>query len=173
MSACIIPVAPNFQDPPSVPDPGPYLTGYTPANGEIVAYTPPATTFKAIVTDQNVNTSLYVRWMFDYPPATATTQILPFLPGQMEEIKPGPDGQPIKQELSQEIRCDQLQYPNGLHQVELIVADLGFKDSSMVDPADTRFDTLMDSDRTGHIQYANWTIVMSCMAPTATGTSSP
>ena len=165
MSACIIPVAPNFQDPPSVPDQGPYLAGYTPVDGKLVTYTPNVSTFSVVVTAPNVGDKLFFRWVWDYPPFNNSSSMIFYSANPEITIGAGPDGRPIGQTVTQNICCSLVNNANGLHQVEFIVADGQFEDSSMAGLTDdTKFDTLIDP--AGHFQKATWTIVMSCMAST-------
>jgi hypothetical protein len=165
MSACIIPVAPNFQDPPSATDAGPYFAGYSPVDGRLVTFTPPVSTFSVLVTDPNVNAPLWFRWVWDYPPVNNSSSMI--FPPAYQMTSAGPDGVPI----TKNICCSVVNNANGLHQVELIVADEPFQDSSMAGLTDdNRFDTL---EFPGHVQKATWTIAMSCMAGAASGTCSP
>lgn len=103
MSACIIPVAPSFQDPPSTPDSPPYLSNFSPKNfNDIVTVPVPAgQVFSATVSDPDVSDPLNVRWVVDYPPFTNATRL-----GNQTTISPGPNGQPINQTVSQTVDCN-------------------------------------------------------------------
>ena len=170
MSACIIPVAPNFQDPPSVPDTVPYLSGFVPTSVEIITFVPPSMPFSAIVTDQNVNARLRYRWAIDYPPFVAGVTAFT---DQME-ISPSLDGQPIKKQVTEPVTCDLVMNVSGTHRVELIVADRDFKDSSTPGlTTDNQLDSIIDPAGTGHVVRGAWTVVMSCPVTTTSSASSP
>jgi hypothetical protein len=167
MSACIIPVAPNFQDPPSVPDSPPYVSNIVPTYGEVATFQLPTTTFSAVVNDMNLNASIFYRWVGDYPPnvpGVTWSQL------NYPEIKPSLDGLPLKQLLPFDLTCDLVNSVSGTHRVELILADGQFQDTMGL-PADSQFDTLLDPN--DHIVKITWTVSMSCPASTTSSTSSP
>jgi hypothetical protein len=170
MSACIIPVAPNFQDPPSVPDSGPFLSGFSPKSfGELVTVpVPGGQVFSANVTDQNVIATLFVRWAVDYPPLTDGVTYSQ----DQAPIQPSSDRQVKTTTITQLIDCSWIRQPvTSTHQVELIVADSDFVDSSTFGlPADRKLDTTRDPN--GLVAYALWPIVISCPASTTSNTSS-
>jgi hypothetical protein len=171
MSACIIPVAPNFQDPPTVPNSPPYLTSITPTYNEVVTFSPPSTTFSATVQDLNLNATIFYRWLGDYPPNTPGVTWSNLNP---TPISPRLDGLPISQLLSQDLTCDLVHAVSGTHQIELVVADREFVDSSTAGlTPSNQYDTLKDPDGTGHIIKIAWTVSMSCPASTTSSTSSP
>ena len=172
MSACIIPVAPNFQDPPSAPNAPPYLSNFQansqPTNvGEIV--TIPGTgqvTFSANVTDIDVGETLSYLWVLDYPPfkGNNVTKL-----GNQGSILPRLDGQPItNMPLTQLVECNFIGRPSeGAHQLELIVADREFsKDPNL--SADNILDSLPPGSD-GFVVRAPWTIVASCSAVASGG----
>ncbi|HVT10011.1 MAG TPA: hypothetical protein VHO67_21265 [Polyangia bacterium] len=72
MFACVIPVAPDFQDPLAAVNAPPAILGGDPLFGSVVTITS-SFTFRFSVTDPNVSDSLYVRWVLDYPPFQSTT----------------------------------------------------------------------------------------------------
>lgn len=169
MSACIIPVAPNFQDPPSPPDSPPYLYNFQPQNfGEIVTVpVKDAKPFSANVRDLNVGETINYRWVVDYPPfITGVT-----LSGNQDSITPLA-GQSIDTQLPQPITCPFLNTvvapSDGKHQLELIVANRTFSPPDGLTP-----DNVLDSidDPTGFVVRASWTFVISC--PAITSTTSP
>ena len=165
MSACIIPVAPNFQDPPSTPDAGPYFARYSPVDGKLVTFTPPVSVFSVLVTDSRVDESLWFRWVWDYPPVNNSSSMI--FPPTNQSTSAGPNGV----QISMNICCSLVNNANGLHQVELVVADQQFEDSSVAGLTDdNRFDMLVGP---GHVQKATWTIAMSCMEGAPSGPCSP
>ena len=172
MSACIIPVAPNFQDPPSVPGAGPFLSGFTPGSfGEHVTVpVPDGRQFSANVIDQDINPTLYVRWAVDYPPLV--DGVTYWEPGPM--IKPSSPGQPISTTtITQLITCRWITQPlTSTHQLELIVSDGAFADTSTSGLLpDKKLDTPLDPN--GHVAYGLWPIDISCPATTTSTSSSP
>ena len=169
MSACVIPVAPNFQDPPSAPNAPPSILNPSPIRNSVVTVPVPAgLTFSANVTDQNVGDFLYYRWAVDYPPFTSSTRQVPY-----QKISPRSDGEPINQPVSLQVDCiliNSTPSSDGKHRLELIVADRLFSTS----PALTA-DNLLDSidDPTGFVVPATWTVVISCPATAAPPPGSP
>ncbi len=172
MSACIIPVAPNFQDPPSVPTSGPpSLSGFSPKNfGELVTVPVPAgQLFSANVTDLDPKATLRIRWIVDYPPYSDATKLV-----EQSPISPGADGQTINQLITTgtPVDCSWINQPlTSSHQLELVVADSDFLDSSNPNlPADRKLDSARDPNG---VAYAFWPIVISCPASATSNTSSP
>ena len=167
MSACIIPVAPNFQDPPSVPDTVPYLSGFVPTSAEIITFLPPSMPFSANVTDQNVGATLHYHWATDYPPFTGVTTFT-----DQAEISPSLDGTPTL--VTELVTCKLVNNVSGTHRLLLMVADREFKDSSQTGlTTDNQLDSLIDPAGTGHVVRANWIVVMSCPVTSASSMSSP
>ncbi len=158
MSACIIPVAPNFQDPPSPPDSPPYFSGFSPMPGPVVTVPDPdgqGQVFSASVTDQDVNATIFARWIIDYPPYGSNTRYADIGP-----FTPPTDGVPIGHPVSQAVTCGLLNStmapPNGIHLFEFVVADR---------PLSNDLQNLeATNDGTGIPVLANWTFVISCQA---------
>ena len=80
MFACVIPVAPDFQDPLAAANIPPYLHDPTPPFNSTVSIisttsSVPHYTFTSQVTDPNVNDTLLVRWILNYPPSSGTTTV--------------------------------------------------------------------------------------------------
>jgi len=178
MSACIIPVAPNFQDQPSVPNSPPYLSGYQPKPpGEIYTILPdkpgddPQATFSANVSDINGDTLQYL-WVLDYPPfKNGVTKL-----GNQGNIT-SPDGLATYAPIPFLVTCNFVGRPSdGTHQLELIVADRALSTSPTL-TADNVLDTLEDPNDGGFVVRANWLINISCSAvassTSATTGSSP
>jgi hypothetical protein len=81
MSACVLPIAPEFQDPPASENYAPIFLNTDPQAGSVVSATPSAVpTFNIVVRDPNVNDDLEVRWIADYPPFTAATSVMVTIP---------------------------------------------------------------------------------------------
>jgi hypothetical protein len=156
MSACIIPLAPDFQDPPPVPaSPAPALSGFMPQNfGSTVSI--PAT-FGATAIDPNLADTLYVRWIIDYPPYTANTLVLPT--GTQSLTPPG------QATISQPITCtfNNVLAPSvdSKHKLELIVGTQDFVANTCGISNANCLDEIVGG---GPVARAAWTIVMSCPA---------
>jgi hypothetical protein len=173
MSACIIPVAPNFQDPPSTPDSPPYLSNFQPSDNAIVTVpVPDGLVFSANVTDPDLGDTLQVRWAVDYPPYAIGNTV-----DDQTPISPSANGQPINAPVTEKVNCvfvnSSTPSTEGTHRLELIVADRTFSD-----PSTQRPDQALESidDKTGFVVRASWTFVISCpalMASTSSVSGSP
>jgi hypothetical protein len=124
MSACIIPVAPNFQDPPSQPDSVPYLQTVfpTPIFNSIFTLQVPTATYEVYVSDPDPGVAtLYYQWVFDYPPVGATAPRL---------ANSGMNSPPFK--LDQDVSCKRVDAttPSTTHRLELFVATGSFDSSA-------------------------------------------
>jgi hypothetical protein len=70
MSACIIPVGPNCQDPPTQPSSVPELepvSSTTPQFGAFYSLTLPMAQFEVGLSDPDPGAKLQYQWVFDYP----------------------------------------------------------------------------------------------------------
>jgi hypothetical protein len=167
MSACVIPVAPEFQDPPASQNYPPQFLSVSPEIGSIAA-TP---SFTAVVTDPNVGDTLQYKWVFDYPPYddAITRDLGP------NTITPSADGQPTITSISLDFigngptsstpnvrtfTCTQIAQSIQQHRLELIVAD---------GPLPTMGTNLNAVTLPAYSIEAAWTFNLSC----APGTTSP
>jgi hypothetical protein len=123
MSGCIIPVAPDFQDPISSPNYPPYLVSETPVPfGQLVTIqATDQVSFSAVVTDQNPQDSIWYQWVYD--DASPNTSTATHALGAFE-LKPTLDGSawtipPVEVSCGVGLAVS----PNSLHQLELIVSD--------------------------------------------------
>jgi hypothetical protein len=164
--SCIIPVGPEFQDPPQGPDIPPYIHDVTPASiGSVYTVLDPTgqgKQFTAFVLEATVGDFVYYRWVFDYPPYTSGTTVF----GNDGMISPRTDGQPIDQQLLQQVNCGRVisigsSSPN--HQLDLIVANRPFlpMDSPGL-TAEDNLDSIDDPTRTGSVVRATWIVNMVC-----------
>jgi hypothetical protein len=155
MSACIIPVAPEFQDPTASPNYAPVLESATPALGSLVTI-PTMLQFEVTATDPNLDDNLYFRWFVDYPPNTAnvTHEI-----GDDGEVAHPVDGTAIQALIKVTVDClDGLASTvNSLHQLELLVADRPFLPSPSIDQVPSP----------GFVISANWTFQINCQSATS------
>jgi hypothetical protein len=173
MSACIIPVAPNFQDPPSPPDSPPFLSDLMPHPGSVSSVMDPinvGATFSGNVTDQTIGVTLHVRWALNFPPTPGAppTQVLNDRP-----LSPPQDGQPIvDQSVEQTVKCNLLTSSmppsDGRYALELIVADSPLSNDPTL-PADQ----LLDPNSNGSVVRADWTLIMNCPAISSPTSASP
>ena len=151
MSACVVPVAPSFQDPVGERNVAPYIESASPDFGSFV----PVLTqdFQVTVTDQNVGDTLYYQWVIDYPPFnTSTTR-----PLSVQTIPPTLDGTQLLVSKSQTITCALNPAPTlAVHQLEFIIADQPF-DSAMPKVLDA-----VKPNSGGLVAHASWTFQISC-----------
>lgn len=150
MSACVVPVAPNFQDPVSQPNIAPSIVSANPDFGSFVPILI-SQDFTVTVTDQNVGDTLYYQWVIDYPPfSTSNTR-----PLSVQTIQPPTDGKQQKVTKSQSMNCGLNPAPNlAVHQLELIIADREFDQSNPK--------VLDAATGVGLVARANWTFQISC-----------
>jgi hypothetical protein len=162
MSGCIIPVAPDFQDPVGSPNLSPYLYGATPAFGTVVTVPSPKDTVPigCFAADPNSGDTLYVMWVLDYPPATESTR------APQPIALPPPVSGPQVQLLSYGANCAPGPAANatGLHQLQLLVADRPF----IYDGPNLPLDHVESG---GFVAYGNWTVYLPCATSGSAGTS--
>jgi hypothetical protein len=160
MSACVLPIAPEFQDPPAAANFSPVITDSVPPIGMIVDAVPtrvPA--FTVSVTDPNLGDNLHVRWLADFPPDTANTRdMVPDF-----EIDHRTDGRPILMDSSVTPSCSAhnlAKIPQ--HQIMAIVADRPFDDSPPPPGMAADLTKLLDPDGQGKKVIATWTLNLEC-----------
>ncbi len=160
MSACITPVAPEFQDPTASPNYAPYIVSFSPAFGSVVSIPlsqdPVSQDFQVTVTDPNVEDNLFYRWVADYPPYTTNTRTL-----ADAEFPHTANGQPQDALISRTIGCtDTLATTaNGQHRFEVIVADRPFAAAPSSDAS------LDQVEPPGFVVRAAWTFQIACQSP--------
>lgn len=121
LSACVIPVGPQFQDPAGDPDQAPFFTSTNPAmNSEVMS-----PLFEITATDPNPGDSLHVRWIADFPetvPDMARTLSL------SETFAPGPNNTPARAHSTITVDCDAYKLQTGVdrHRIAAVVADQDF-----------------------------------------------
>ncbi|HVU53393.1 MAG TPA: hypothetical protein VHL80_22065 [Polyangia bacterium] len=160
MSACVLPLAPEFQDPPSSANIAPSFTDVVPPIGMIVDGTQDhVPTFTVSVTDMNVGDDLHVRFLADFPPFTANTRTLM----RDTPIAHRSDGRPILQDVSETPDCtlDSLaKIPQ--HQIMAIVADRPFDDTAPPAGMTPDLTKLLDPEGMGKKTIATWTLNLEC-----------
>lgn len=155
MYACIIPVAPDFQDPLAASNTPPYLQGCLPSVGAVVSIlSNDKTTFKCTVTDPNVQDRLFIRWIFDYPPAPGATTSLLF--PEVEDLPPA-TGTSHTANPSFDLSCANI---SGL------LVNVSTPQHLMMAVADRDFisdQTVLDKTDPGvYPQEVPWTVVFQC-----------
>ena len=114
---CVLPLAPNFDDPPAERNYAPTLVDFTPAQG-FVSPGPLTVT----VSDPNVGDDLVVRWIVDYPPYNADrTRSL-----NDDPIPHSADGKPLLKTSPRDISCLNLAQGVSAHPVTALIADRAF-----------------------------------------------
>jgi len=121
MSACIIPVGPDFRDPDGVPNSPPFIISSVPLNGETAI----GETFTPTFTPSDVNAGdpLFVRWLRDYPPFINGTSAK-----EDQELPPGWQGP-----VSKNFDCLGVTAPSP-HKITVLVSDKPFL-SDLLDPS--------------------------------------
>lgn len=167
MSACVVPVAPSFQDPPPTLEAPPYIASSDPEINSAVTVLPGGSAnFAVELTDVTPNATIYYTWALDYPPydPVNTRSGGPTIP-----VGPSVDGRPTDGTVSFTLNCSTVVPSPGTgpqHMFSLLVADRSF--STM--PG--RFGQI--DDQTGHLlSAAIWFVNYSCQATGTSGTGAP
>jgi hypothetical protein len=153
-SGCVVPVAPDFQDPPLQQNYAPVLVSTDPPQTIVTT-----TTFQVTVSDPNVSDDLYVRWIAEYPPFSSTNS------KRLKEDKMLPhsaNGMP--QQTPDSITVDCLLYPLARlpqHPITALISDQPFfspQTDPTLDPA-----TLLAGIRknAGSVE-AHWVLSLLC-----------
>jgi hypothetical protein len=160
MSACVLPIAPEFQDPPAAANYAPVILLAEPQLGFIATTTPTADPpFKFTVTfsDPNVGDNLHVRWLADYPPFTlANTRTLK----RDVPVSHRMDGQPLVADdfVVPSCTADNLS-ALAQHQIMVVIADRPFDDSPQ--PAGAPVDLTRVQDN-GLKVIGSWILNLEC-----------
>jgi hypothetical protein len=158
MSACILPIGPDFQDPLSAPNSAPMILGASPQAGFVVTGSPTGmSSFHVTVLDLNGEDDLHVRWLADYPPKQDATRIVV----SDRVVAHSPDNQPVTQDVSQDIGCSNLLAP-GLtqHQIMVLIADRAYE--SVAFNTDNLTNLIDDK---GYVTSVSWTLSLECRSP--------
>jgi hypothetical protein len=153
--ACVIPLAPDFQDPPAAQNFAPVITDSFPDNGAVVTATMVPTMFRVTVSDPNLNDDLHVRWIADYPPFSANSRRL-----LDRDIPPSNAATPQSTDVSITIDCLTSTLALGLtqHQIMVFIADRDFLPGDN-QPLDRKLTALPDT--AGHAE-AHWILNLEC-----------
>jgi hypothetical protein len=144
MPACVVPVAPTFQDPIGEPNVPPYIVSAIPSVGFVASATQ---MFQVTVTDQNVGDTLNYQWLIDYPPYNGDTR-----PGDIGSIAPSANGtqQQVTRPLLR-LPCSYNPAPKAVHQLQFILADREF------DPSNSTVPDALPPKSDGFVVRASWT----------------
>jgi hypothetical protein len=159
MPACVIPIAPEFEDPPAQRNFCPELVSADPPLWSTV--TAPATedvTFTITTADPNVSDTLYVRWIADYPPYSAQVT----RPIGDRELAPSPDGKPSRSPDSVTPNCSLHVIARGLTQHKIYVA---VSDRKFLDPRDPSVPAdfqLTTAPKDACVVIGGWLLEMEC-----------
>jgi hypothetical protein len=152
MPACVLPIAPEFQDPPASENYAPVIVDSDPPLGMTVTSTPgQLTPFSVTVSDPNVGDTLHVRWIVDFPPFSTNTRVL------QEDFPVPPSPSPTT--VTQNIGCAESTLsvlPS--HTVMAIIADRPFE-ASQPPPAPVDLGRLPPD---GLKTVAVWTLDLEC-----------
>lgn len=159
MSACVAPVAPDFQDPVSSPNVAPWLHDFTPPFGANVsipiaaALSEDGYRISGLVTDPNVGDVLYARWIVNYPDFQPMATFV-----VREETLSRASTTVAQAELPLKCVGGWTSTPTP-QQLELVVADGKFFNTDTHHP-----DRVVDG---AHAVYANWTVTFPCSSAAA------
>jgi hypothetical protein len=124
--ACVVPLAPDFVDPPAAQNLPPQILPGSPLFGAETTIS----TFQVTVTDPNGGDDLFVRWYSDYPPVSSMTRAL-FAP--TTTIPHRPDGVQQFTPIEMIVDCVRDFIPRGItrHQIAVMVGDADFAGEPM------------------------------------------
>ena len=157
MPACIIPVAPDFQDPVSSPEVAPWIHDPVPVFNSSVSVDPKHPGVITVqVTDPNIGDQLYQRWIVNFPETNPTLQTVTVLDSTISR------GDLPTGVAETTVHCgDSWTLNPAEQQIELIVADGPFADTSQHDEV---------GDPSTERAYASWNLFFQCPSD-STGTS--
>jgi hypothetical protein len=146
--ACIIPVGPEFQDPPGVPNSPPYAIAPDPVEGWHSVS--PTAEFTVTPADVNVGDPLFVKWVTDYPPFSDETHTFP-----PETIPPPANGSLSRPPQSFRPECGQLGKKSPTHTISVGISDRAFVTPE--NPSD-----LFAAQDKAPVRVVIWTLERSC-----------
>jgi hypothetical protein len=152
LSACVLPIGPDFQDPLASPNYSPFFIDSDPEFGTQETATPAmSVTFHARISDPNVGDNLTVRWIVDYPPFTADTR-----PQPDDLVMADQTGKPLDKDVSFTPNCVQNTLAKiPVHHIKVVVSDRGFV--TVQDPTD-----LTSIPAGGFEIVGDWSLALEC-----------
>lgn len=148
LPACVIPVGPEWTDPPS--NAPPTLVSSQPPLGQILVE--PALTVTVVLADANTQDKLYLRWLIDYPPYQSDAHQL------AHELTLAPEGKATRSPTSFAPNCtdDHLAAGTASHRLLLTVSDRPFV-------AATEGEGSLDQVSAGGLRVqAMWPFTLTC-----------
>jgi hypothetical protein len=148
-SGCVLPIGPEFQDPPATQNYAPLILAAEPPLGARVT----GPSFRVTVQDPNVGDDLYVRFVADFPPVGENMKFLKDV-----KVEHNPDGTLLSKDVPLEVKCSGV-VPLPSHQITVIVADRKFSqdERSPTQPANPL--SLPDEARR---VIGTWTLNLEC-----------
>jgi hypothetical protein len=149
LSACVVPVGPQFEDPPG--NASPFLASSTPAAGSVLSASAP--TIEVTLGDPNLDDILEGRWLIDYPPCGSISRLA------LEFRRPA-TGTLTREPVRFVPSCSEHLIASGLesHRVTLSVADRAFIPQAQAAP-----DLCLDSVQAeGLLVRATWILNLVC-----------
>lgn len=149
-SACVLPVGPQFEDPPG--NSSPYLASSDPPEGSVLPETSPL--IEVVVGDANQDDVLRVRWLIDYPPFDAAVTRM------AHEFHLPTTGKTERGKFRFAPNCadDQIATETSSHRVTLSVADRPLLPEDQSPPA-LRLDSVPTE---GFVLRATWILNLDC-----------
>ena len=150
--ACVVPVGPEFQDPPGAPNASPEILNPNIFFGSAVAALGTSQTFSFTVSDPNAGDTLHLRWVSDYPPFDNATRTIE------RNILFPPTGDGPQHTFTQTmIGCgDDIDKSFSTHRIYAVLADRDFLDEGS---------DLFAVQGAGKIAIASWTLTLNCPGP--------
>ena len=147
--ACVVPVAPQFEDPAG--NSPPYLVSSSPTAGAELPASP--YTIEATFGDPNVQDILTGRWLIDYPPYDQ------YLSRLAQEVSLPTTGAVKREPIRFAASCANIASGSGLpsHRVTLSVADRAFLSAQQA--PDLPLDSVTD---TGFAVRTTWIVDLAC-----------
>jgi hypothetical protein len=150
--ACVVPLAPEFEDPPATRNFAPVISDPFPINGEVVS-TQTSRDFRVTVSDPNPSDDLHVRWIADYPPYGPNTRLL-----RSPDLPHGMTAAPQQTDITVDCINSNLALGVPQHQIMVIVADQPFLPTDN-QPLDSKLTALPKSAGSAE---AHWTLNLVC-----------
>lgn len=154
-SACVIPLAPEFQDPEE--NYPPFVLSSDPPEGSRITPAEVVRPIKVTLGDQNLSDTLFARWTFDYPPRD------PAISRFAQEDEIARSGTVTRRTIQIEPSCFRHNIARGLlqHRLTLSVSDRPFLDPENNEPVSP--EAPLDSFRAGaHRVRITWVLEIEC-----------
>lgn len=153
LSGCVLPLSPDFQDPPAPQNYAPQIISAEPLQGSIGT----STTFMITVKDQDLSSDIWIRWIGEYPPYSVSSRPLT---DQDVMFSHSINGQPLVDSTSVTVNCFELA-PLMQHPIMALVSDRAFLPR---DTPDVSLETLLTGASSSDAQMAeaHWVLNLDC-----------